>query len=115
MSATLQSFTTPSNNFPLIINLDAISTLSAYPIVITKKGMTAHYLTSYRYEWMTFDNIWAYNYTVSTLNGNNERKMYSPYQFQSKNEQYAYRNGQISHNTYYSTAALAGQFNNIPF
>ncbi len=115
MSGTLQPFTIPSNNIALPVNLQAISTLSAYPIATVRKDMTARELTSYRYEWATFDRIWVYNYTVSTLNGASEKKGYIPYQFESKNEQLAYRNGQISHIAYYSTAGAAGQFDNIPF
>ena len=79
------------------------------------KDLNASERTSYRYEWVTFETIWSYNYTVSTLNGTSSKKIYFPYQFQSKNEQLAYSNGQLSHITYYSTAGAAGQFNNIPY
>ncbi len=77
--------------------------------------MSSSELLAFRYEWATFDRIWVYNYTVSTLNGAAQKKQYSPYQFQSKNERNAYINGQTSHVAYYSTAGAAGQFDNIPF
>lgn len=115
MSTSLRDFTTPGNNPSFTILDAAVSTIRAFPMVTTRKDMSARELTNFRYEWMTFDNIWMYNYTASTMNGTTLPKRYSPYQFQSKNEQNAYINGQISHISYYSTAALAGQFDNIRF
>ena len=69
----------------------------------------------YTYEWTTFDRIWSYNYTVSTINGLASNYANSPWQYENKNEQLAYVNGQISHMNYYSTAGAAGQFDNIRF
>lgn len=113
MSTSLKSFTIPGNNAPLTFLTTAVSTICAFPIQVTRKDMTSSELLNFRYEWATFDRIWMYNYTASTLNGTTLPKVYSQYQFQSKNEQSAYINGQASHASYYSTAALAGTFDTI--
>lgn len=115
MSGTFQQLTQPNNNLPLITNSNALSTICAFPLAYYRKDLNSSERTAYRYEWVTFETIWAYNYTVSTLNGITLPKPYSPYQFQSKNEQLAYSNGQLSHIAYYSTAAITGQFNNISY
>ncbi len=115
MSAHLQFPTTPNTNAPITPNEGALSTICAFPLAYPRKDMNARERISFRYEWITFDTVWMYNYTVSTLNGTIVPKAYLPYQFQSYSEQIAYSNGQLSHIQYYSTAGLAGQFNNIPY
>ncbi len=105
----------PEVNIALTPNADAMSTMMAFPFAVLRKDLGSGELTSYRYQWQTFERIWMYNYTVSTLNGTAQKKAYSPYQFVNKNEQYGYSNGQLAHIAYYSTAGAAGQFNNISY
>ena len=115
MSTSFQQPTEPSANIALTPSPAAISTICAFPLAYPRKDINARERIAFRYEWTTFETVWAYNYTVSTLNGTTIPKAYFPYQFQSKNEQLAYSNGQFSHIAYYSTAGAAGQFNNIPY
>jgi hypothetical protein len=115
MSTHLQLQTTPNTNKPITPSQAAMSTIGTFPIAYPRKDMNSRERISFRYEWVTFETIWMYNYTVSTFNGITVPKPYSPYQFQSKNEQIAYSNGQLSHIQYYSTAGAAGQFNNISY
>jgi hypothetical protein len=105
----------PEVNKTITPNAASMSTMMSFPFAVYRKDMSTGELTSYRYEWQTFERVWMYNYTVSTLNGTTRPKPYSPYQFINKNEQLGYSNGQLSHMSYYSTAGAAGQFNNIPY
>lgn len=108
MSGTLREGTEPSPNRSISILPAAMSTIYSYPLAFQRKDLTNQERIKYTYEWNIFDQIWAYNYTASTIGG-------SPWQFLNNNEHLAYRNGQISHATIYSTASISGQFDNIRF
>ncbi len=114
MSGTFQLGTQPSPNRNINILPSAISSMAlAYPLAFSRKDMSNQERIKYTYEWVTFENIWQYNYTVSTINGINQSYTYSPWQFGSLNERLSYSNGQLSHIAYYSTAAFEGAFYNI--
>ena len=115
MSAHFITPNQPEVNRALTPSDAAMSTMVAYPFVVFRKDLGSGELTSYRYQWETFNRVWMYNYTVSSLNGSVQKKQYSPWQFVNKNEQLAYSNGQMAHISYYSTAGAAGQFNNIRY
>ena len=119
MAGTYKEGTFPLPNRILINNSNAVSTITAYPLAFSRKDMSNQERIKYTYEWITFENIWMYNYTVSTINGANPTFRSSgaqgPWQYTSNNERLAYTNGQIAHMMYYSTAGVAGQFDNIQF
>ena len=115
MSAHFIQPNQPEVNKAITPNEESMSTIMSFPFAIFRKDLGSGELTSYKYQWQTFDRVWMYNYTVSTLNGSEEKKKYFPYQFGNKNEQLAYSNGQYAHIAYYSTAGASGQFNNIPY
>jgi hypothetical protein len=115
MSATPREGTQPLPNLLLTPNPEAVSTLCAYPLDTQRRDMGAQEWTSYKNEWFTFDRIWIYNYTASTLNGSMLIPTYRPWQYTTKNEQLAYSNGQLAHIAFYSTVGGEGQFNNIRF
>ena len=115
MSGTYKEGTQPLANRNISINAGATSTILSYPLAFTRKDMSNQERIKYTYEWVTYEQIWSYNYTVSTLNGSASNYANSPWQFANKNEQLAYTNGQVAHMEYYSTAGAAGQFDNIRF
>ena len=69
---------------------------------------------NYRNDWDFFNYVWAYNWTVSTVNGFNaaagRKGLISPYAFPNYAYGLSYSNGQISHATVYPSAAVAGAF-----
>ena len=113
MSSDAKPGTLPLANTDLTPSGAAVSIMSQYIPVTSRKDMSAQELSRFKYEWTTFERIWMYNYTASTLNAQIQPLKYSPWQFINKNEQYGYSNGQLAHISYYSTAALTGVFNNI--
>ncbi len=114
MSGSYQQGTQPSPNRNIAILPAAISSMTlAYPLAFSRKDLSNQERIKYTYEWVTFENIWTYNYSVSTMNGINQSYTYSPWQYQNINERLAYSNGQLAHISYYSTAALTGAFYNI--
>ena len=115
MSGTLREGTEPSPNRNITVSQAAISTIYGFPLAFSRKDLSNQERIKYTYEWNVFDQVWAYNYTVSTLNGQSGNYIYSPYQYLNLNERLAYTNGQLAHIAYYSTAGAAGQFNNIRF
>ena len=115
MSGTLREGTEPSPNRNIPILQAAVSTITAYPLAFSRKDLSNQERIKYTYEWNTFDQVWSYNYTASTLNGQSGTYSNAPWQFLNLNQRLAYSNGQLSHISYYSTAALTGQFYNIQF
>jgi hypothetical protein len=114
MSATYREGTQPFPNKQLTPNPEATSTLCSYPLDTQRRDMGSQEWTSYKYEWFTFDRIWIYNYTASTLNATELiPTTYRPWQYVTKTEQLAYSNGQLAHIAFYSTAGGLGTFNNI--
>lgn len=103
-----------------ILNPNTIAPLSTattlictYPFRIVRKDMSQNEYLQTKMDWYQFDKVWAYNYSVSTLNGNASRKVYSPYYFLTNNEKNSYARGQIGHIEAYSSIAKTGFFNNI--
>ncbi len=89
----------------------AISTICAYPLATIRKDFESSEWLQYKYSWQTFNQVWAYNYTISTLNAaDGERR--SLWQFQSSIERKNYINGQQAHIAVYSNAPT-GQFADI--
>ncbi len=113
MSSDSREGTSPQANIALTPSVNAVSTMSRFIPVTSRKDMSAQELSRFKYEWATFERVWMYNYTASTLNAQVQPLKYSPWQFINKNEQYGYSNGQLAHISYYSTAALTGVFNNV--
>jgi hypothetical protein len=107
------SLTQPNPNQEIPRNLDAVSTMVAYPLATNRTDMTQYEWTKYKIEWKTFEDIWIYNYGASTINGTEGIKK-NPWQFLSYSERNHYINGQQAHVAYYSNAP-EGQFNNISF
>ena len=64
----------------------------------------------YKQDWFFFNNTWAYNYTISTMNGLNG-SILRPFQFATNRDLISYINGQNEHIEAYPTPV--GQFNNI--
>jgi hypothetical protein len=87
--------------------------LSVYPFRTVRKDLTQNEYLQNKLDWTQFDNVWAYNYTVSTLNGQAGRKVFSPYYFIRNEEKLSYLRGQSAHIAAYSTIATTGIFNNI--
>jgi len=88
------------------------STINSYPLGKLRTGMPAKEYSEYKDDWNFFNRVWATNYTVSTINA--ELKCPKPiYQFASNAERLSYIRGQISHASYYPSAAAEGVFNDI--
>ena len=107
--------TIPSANRPLTLNPAAGVYLCQYPFASVRKDLSNSERIIAQYEWNTFNSIWAYNYTVSTLNGVAGKPLNTPWQFANYKERASYEKGQLAHIAYYSTVGAAGGFNNIPF
>jgi hypothetical protein len=90
----------------------AISSICAYPLAKLRKDMSIQEYTTYKMDWEIFNKVWAYNYTVSTLNGRTGKSTYSYYQFLTIEDQVSYIRGQGAHAAFYSNAPV-GQFATI--
>jgi hypothetical protein len=102
----------PNENIP--INLTAVSTICGYPVATLRKDMSSSEWVDYKDDWSVFNSIWAYNYTVSTLNGNSTTgAKRSPWVMLSNRQKMQYLRGQSAHVAVYPTAGSSGQFNNI--
>jgi hypothetical protein len=97
------------NNIP--ISLAASNLACLYPLGKVRQGMPIQEYINYKNDWNFFNKVWAYNYTVSTLNSVNHLSL-QPYQFMSNGDHTSYTNGQISHVSYYSNVSPT-VFNNI--
>ena len=99
----------------LIPSPEAVSTICAYPLAKIRVGMPAQEYMQYKANWYFFNDVWSYNYTVSTLNGSDpgQKRLYSPYEFMKNADFISYVNGQAAHIGYYSNAGAAGVFNNF--
>ena len=94
---------------------ESLAIMYSYPLAKVRSGMGSQEYTNYKQDWMFFNTVWSYNYTVSSLNGILESEgkgsQYSSYKFASNADQISYRNGQISHQSVYPNSANV--FNNI--
>jgi hypothetical protein len=116
--ATYLQGTQPDPNPSLTFNPQAVGIICDYPLASQRKDYNQSEWTTYKIEWETFNKIWSYNYTVSTLNSQASGIKYEPYKFLSYNQRVAYIKGQAAHIAYYINylgTAPAGQFNNIVF
>jgi hypothetical protein len=116
--ATYLQGTQPDPNPSLTFNPQAVEIICDYPLASQRKDYNQSEWTTYKTEWETFNKIWCYNYTVSTLNSQAAGIKYEPYKFLSYNQRVAYIKGQAAHIAYYIDylgTAPAGQFNNIVF
>lgn len=95
-----------------VIYLRAVSTISSYTLGKLRTGMPAQEYIQYRNDWNFFNEVWAFNYTVSTINFG-EKCPRPKYEFASNAQRVSYIRGQISHVDYYPSAAAAGVFNDI--
>jgi hypothetical protein len=123
-----------STDTPIVpIISEAISSISRYPVAKRRKDMTPREYTVYKSDWDTFNRIWAYDYSVSTLNSINSilvpitstgptnviklnTNPYLYYKFQDNSERMSYTNGQNAHIEYYITysgIAPIGRFDTI--
>jgi hypothetical protein len=91
----------------------AISTICSFPIGSVRKDYTSGEWLDYKDNWATFNKVWVYNYTVSTINGTNSNNSKLYWQFTSNREKMMYSKGQTAHVEYYPTEAANGQFNTI--
>jgi hypothetical protein len=106
-------------NAPISLLPEAISTISGYPLAKVRKDMPSREYTTYKSDWELFNRIWAYDYSVSTLNGRDPRPgegKYNYYDFANYSEKMSYMNGQTAHVAYYITftgIAPIGTFDTI--
>jgi len=98
---------------PTIPSPEAVSTIVAYPLAKVRVGMPSREYTQYKLDWFFFNDVWSYNYTVSTLNGSSGILSYSPYDFAKNADFISYTRGQAAHIAYYSTIGGSGFFNNF--
>ena len=110
---SLTSITQPNPNPEIPRNQTAVNIMASYPLATNRTDMSQFEWTKYKMEWKTFEDIWIYNYGVSTINATSAQKK-NPWQYLSFSERNHYLNGQQAHIAYYSNAP-AGQFNNISF
>ncbi len=104
--------TSPDPNKALTLNPDALQKICSFPLASNRKDYTQSEWREYKLDWETFNQIWAYNYTVSTINGRAGNKNTSPYQFLSYTQRASYINGQSAHVGYYGNNVA---FSNIVF
>jgi len=76
--------------------LKAISTLTSYPLKKIRNDMTSQQYMDYTDDWTTFNNIWAFNYTVSSINASKISHA-NIYTFVSNKEYLSFLRGQQAH------------------
>lgn len=92
----------------------AQSTILAYTFSTIRRGYPIQEYVNYQRDWVFFNTVWSYNYTVSTLNGRQGgRHFYTPWQFTSGQDRTSYSNGQAAHVAVYPSSVTV--FNNIGF
>ncbi len=99
--ATFNPGTQPNPNKQIPIDFGAIQIICSFPLASQRKDYTPNEWMKYKYEWNTFNKVFEYNYTVSTLNAQAGAIKYEAYKFLG-NELIAYKNGQLHHVWYYS-------------
>ena len=88
-----------------------ITILCPFTIATSRKDMNAAELIQYRVDWYFFNRVWAYQYTVSTLNGQAGSAKYSSFQFSGSEDMCSFKNGRAAHVAAYpSSATLFTQF-----
>lgn len=110
----MQQPTIPNPN-TIPISQDAQSTINAYIFSTIRRGYSiGEYMTCQK-DWIFFNTVWSYNYTVSTLNGQNQGNgiYVHPWQFINSQERSSYSNGQAAHIAVYPSSVSV--FTNIVF
>jgi hypothetical protein len=107
------STTDSVNTYP--VSSGAIVLISCtYPFNKVRKDMSMQEYIRYKVDWDFFNYVWAYNWTISTVNGLNRAAgrpgNLSSYAFLTNQDQLSYTNGLISHAAVYISAAAAGAF-----
>jgi hypothetical protein len=92
------TMTLPNPNRNIVINPQAISTMCQFAAVSQQKPLQYSQFIKFKTQWETFNRVWAYNYTVSSLRGEGAATGgLSYYQFLSQKERTDYANGLLSH------------------
>lgn len=94
------------------ISPQAQSTICAFSFSTIRRGYNIQEYVNYQRDWVFFNTVWSYNYTVSTLNGQGGQ-LYTPWQFTSGQDRTSYSNGQAAHVAVYPSSATV--FTNIGF
>lgn len=81
----------------------AVSSICGYPLLTVQKGQAQGIYQKYISNWTFFNQVWAYNYTISTLNGQGARL--SPWQFTTINDRVRFLAGQTAHAAAYPNSA----------
>ena len=97
------------NSIP--ISATAKNIICSYPFLKIRADMGFNEYYEYKKAWDTFNTVWGYNYTTSTLNSTGANLNY--YQFPNGYSFASYSNGQLAHTAVYPKAAANGVFNNI--
>jgi hypothetical protein len=97
------------------ITLEATQILSQYPVKKFRKDMSSQEYTEYKYDWIIFEKIWIYDYTIKTLNKN--ASVYGPgtlqpYAYISQDENTSYTRGLYAHVAAYPSSSIL--FTEIP-
>lgn len=85
-------------------SLTAQNAINTYTFLSPRKDFSIDEWNKFKMDWLKFQEVWAYNYTVSTLNGNAGRPLYSTYAFKSNDEKQSVVRGQSAHVTGYPSA-----------
>ncbi len=97
------------NNIP--VSLEAKNIICSYPLGKVRACIPIREYIAYKNDWYFFDNVWSYNYTVSTIRST-ENLYVRPYHFLNNAEMVSYSNGQSAHVAYYSNVS-SSVFRNI--
>lgn len=91
-----------TNTIP--ISQEAFSTIYAYPLANVRGGLGIQEYLNYKRDWIFFNTVWSYNYTVSTLNANGT--YHSPWHFETNSDLVSFTNGQNAHTAFYSNVNI---------
>lgn len=99
------------NENNVTISTEATNIICSYPLAKVRSCMPIREYIAYKNDWYFFDNVWSYNYTVSTINSTESRYL-RPYHYLNNAEMISYSNGQSAHIAYYSNVS-SSVFQNI--
>ena len=89
---------------------EAFGQLNQFPIIKIRKDMGFQEYTTYKNDWIFFNNVWAYNYMILQLNSTQGTR-FSYFQFTTNLDHISYTHGQIAHIECYPDIASTGIFN----
>ncbi len=87
----------PVNYNTIAPSLTAQNAINTYIFLSPRKDFSNDEWRQFKVDWLKFQEVWAYNYTVSTLNGNAGRPLYSFYAYKSNDEKQSVIKGQTAH------------------